>query len=71
MKGLLRFGLVWLLSMLVTPYVDRFLSQLAERAPKDSLLEDVLEELNQQYSSSLIRSFGESIGELVFGAKKK
>jgi len=70
-KGLLRFGLVWLLSMLVTPYVDRFLSQLAERAPKDSLLEDVLEELSQQYSSSLIRSFGESIGELVFGAKKK
>jgi hypothetical protein len=70
-KALLRFGLVWALSMLITPYLDRFLSQLAARAPKDSLLEDFLQELSGQYSSSLIRSLGETVGELVLGAKRK
>ena len=69
-KGLLRFALVTILTMLVTPYVNRFLSQLAQRAPKDSFLEDVLIELSDQYSSSLVRSVGETVGELVLGSKR-
>jgi len=69
-KGLIRFGVIWALTMFVTPYVDRWLSQLAHKAPKDSFLEDMLLELSTQYSSSLIRSFGETVGELVLGSKK-
>ena len=69
-KGLLRFALIWALSMLVTPYLDRFLSQLATRAPKDSVLEDFLRELSGQYSASLIRSLGETVSDLVLGSKK-
>ena len=70
-KGLLRFGLVWAFTMLVTPYLERWLGQLVARAPKNSFLEEILEELSGRYSSSLIRSFGESVGELVLGQKKK
>ena len=31
-KGLIRFGLIWAISLLLTPYVNRFLDRLAERA---------------------------------------
>ena len=69
-KGLLRFALIWALSMLVTPYLNRFLSQLAARAPENSLLEDFLQELSGQYSATLIRSLGETVSDLVLGSKK-
>jgi hypothetical protein len=69
-KGLIRFGIIYALTMLVTPYVDRWLRQLAARAPQDSFIEEVLQQLSTQYSASLIRSFGETVGELVFGSKK-
>jgi len=69
-KGLLRFGLVWGLSMLVTPYVNRFFDRMAARAPEGSFVEDMLLELSSNYSSSLIRSVGETVGELVLGSKK-
>jgi len=68
-KGLIRFALITALTMLLTPYVNRLFDQLAARAPKDSLLEDVLRELSGRYSSALIRSFGETLGELVLGSK--
>jgi hypothetical protein len=70
-KGLIRFGVIWGISMFLTPYLNRFLLQLAARAPKNSFLEDMLRELSDQYSASLIRSFGETVGELAFGSKKK
>jgi hypothetical protein len=69
-KAAIRFALIWALSMLLTPYVNRFLDRVAARAPKDSFLESMLLELSSTYSSSLIRSFGETLGELVLGAKK-
>ena len=69
-KALLRFALIWGISLLVTPYLNRFLLQLAARAPKNSFLEDMLVELSDQYSSSIIRSVGETIGELFLGARK-
>jgi hypothetical protein len=68
-KGLLRFALIWGLSMLLTPYVNRLFDRLASRAPRDSFLEEALLELSQRYSSTLIRSFGESLGELVLGSR--
>jgi hypothetical protein len=68
-KGLIRFALITALTMLLTPYVNRLFDQLAARAPKDSFLEDVLRELSGRYSSALIRSFGETLGELVLGSK--
>jgi hypothetical protein len=69
-KALIRFVLIWALSMLVTPYIDRWLSQLAHKAPKDSFLQDMLFELSGQYSTGLIHSLGESVGELFLGSKK-
>ena len=68
-KGLLRFALITAITMLVTPYVNRYLQQLAARAPKDSFLEDMLVELTDQYSSSLVRAVGETLGELVLGSR--
>ena len=70
LKGLLRFALIWLISMLLTPYVNRFLDRLAKRAPRNSFLEDLLLELSGRYSSTLMRSFGETLGELVLGSKR-
>ena len=69
-KGLLRFALIWGISLLLTPYVNRFFDRLAARAPRDSFLEALLLELSGRYSSTLIRSFGETLGELVLGSKK-
>jgi hypothetical protein len=68
-KGLLRFALIWGLSMLLTPYVNKLFDRLAMQAPKGSFLEDALLELSDRYSSSLIRTFGETVGELVLGSK--
>ena len=68
-KGVLRFALIWALSMLVTPYLNRLFDQLATRAPKGSFLEAALLELSDRYSSTLVRSFGETIGELVLGSR--
>jgi len=69
-KGLLRFALIWALSILVTPYVNRLLDRLAERAPKGSFVEAMLLELSGRYSTALIQAFGETLGELVLGSKK-
>jgi hypothetical protein len=69
-KGLLRFALIWGISVLVTPYVNRFLDRLAQRAPKGSFVEAMLLELSGQYSTALIQSLGETLGELVLGSKK-
>jgi hypothetical protein len=68
-KSLLRFALITVLTMLLTPYVNRFFDQLAARAPEDSFLEDLLRELSDRYASSLVRSFGETLGEIVLGSK--
>lgn len=69
-KGLIRFALIWALSMFLTPYVNRFFDRVAARAPRDSFVEAMLLELSENYSAALIRSFGETLGELVLGAKK-
>jgi hypothetical protein len=68
-KTLIRFALITVLSMVLTPYVTRFFDQLAARAPEDSFLEDLLRELSGRYASALVRSFGETLGELVLGSK--
>jgi hypothetical protein len=70
LKGLLRFALIWAISMLLTPYLNRFLDRLAKRVPQDSFLEELLLELSNRYSATLIRSFGETLGELVLGSKR-
>ena len=69
-KGLIRFALIWAMSMFLTPYVNRFFDRVAARAPRDSFVEAMLLELSENYSAALIRSFGETLGELVLGAKK-
>ena len=68
-KVLIRFALISALSMLLTPYVNRFLNQLAERAPRGSFIEDMLRELSVRYSTALVRALGETVGELVFGSR--
>jgi hypothetical protein len=69
-KGLLRFALIWGLSMLLTPYVNRFFDRLATRAPKGSFLEDMLLELSSNYSEALVNTLGQTVGELVLGSKR-
>jgi hypothetical protein len=69
-KGLLRFALIWGISILLTPYLNRFLDRLAERAPKGSFVKEMLLELSESYSTTLIRSFGETLGELVLGSRR-
>jgi hypothetical protein len=69
-KGLIRFALIWAISMFLTPYVNRFFDRVAARAPKGSFVEAMLLELSSNYSATLIRSFGETLGELVMGSKK-
>jgi hypothetical protein len=70
LKGLIRFALIWGISLLLTPYLNRFLDRLAKQVPKDSFLEELLLELSSRYSATLIRSFGETLGELVVGSKR-
>ena len=69
-KGLLRFALIWGISILLTPYLNRLFDRLAERAPKDSFVKEMLLELSDSYSTTLIRSFGETLGELVLASKR-
>jgi hypothetical protein len=68
-KGLIRFALIWAISMFLTPYVNRFFDRLATRAPSGSFVQDMLFELSSNSSAALIRSFGETLGELAFGSK--
>ncbi|MDQ6672196.1 MAG: hypothetical protein M3069_15880 [Chloroflexota bacterium] len=68
-KGLLRFALIWGISYFLTPYLNRFFDRLAGRAPTGSFVEAMLLELSASYSTTLIRSFGETVGELVLGSK--
>ncbi len=70
-KGLIRFALIWALSALLAPYVARFFERVAARAPQDSVWREILDELSGRYSASLIRSLGETVGELVLGPKSK
>ncbi len=70
LKGLIRFALIWAISMFLTPYLNRFLDRLATRVPKNSFLEELLLELSSRYSATLIRAFGETLGELAFGSKR-
>jgi hypothetical protein len=70
-KGLIRFGVIWAISLFLTPYLNRWLLQLAAKALKNSFVEEMLVELSDQYSSSIIRSLGETLGELAFGSKKQ
>ena len=69
MKFVLRFVLIWGLSMLLTPYVSRLFDKVATRAPRGSFLEETLQELGDRYSSELIHTFGETVGELVLPSK--
>ena len=70
-KGLIRFGVIWAISMFLTPYLNRFFDRVASRAPKGSFIEDMALELSSNYSATLIRSFGETLAELVFGSKER
>jgi hypothetical protein len=69
-KALIRFALIWAISIFLTPYVTRFFDRLAARAPRGSFVEELLHELSERYADSLIRSIGETLGELVLGSKK-
>jgi hypothetical protein len=71
MKGPLRFALIWALSMFLTPYVERLFTRLTEMAPRNSILEEIFDDLRKQYSTTLVRSVGEGAGEFLFGPKHK
>jgi hypothetical protein len=68
-RGLIRFGLIWAISLFLTPYVNRLFDRAAAVAPKGSFIEAMMLELSTNYSAALIRSVGETIGELIAGSK--
>jgi hypothetical protein len=70
-KGPVRFALIWGLSMLLTPYVNRLFTRLTEMTPRNSILGEVFEELSKKYSTTLVRSLGEGAGDVIFGPKTK
>ncbi len=70
-KGLLRFAIIWGVSMLLTPYLNRFFESLASRTASIGFLRETFEALRTEYLSTLIRSFGESMGDMAFGPVAK
>jgi hypothetical protein len=70
MKGILRFlvrfGLVTVVGFLITPYVRRAMDQLAQRAPADSVVKDILLQLGDDLAHPLVAAFGETVTDLVF-----
>jgi hypothetical protein len=67
--GLARFAAIWAISYFLSPYLERLFDRMLQRAPKTGFLHDVLQELRDSQSTTLIRSFGETMGELVLGPK--
>lgn len=68
MKGILRFVLIWVLSMVLEPYLSRFMAQLSDRAPRGSFVGEVLDEMSGDFASGLVHSVGETVSDLFFGA---
>ena len=71
MKGLIRFAVIFAVSHLLAPKLDQLFRRLAARVPANTFARDVLDELSGRYSTTLIRSFGEAAGEIVFGPSSK
>jgi hypothetical protein len=68
LKFILRLLLVRVLVIFVTPYLTRFFDRLAERAPRDSFLQQTLLELSATYSLTLVRSLGLTLGGVFLGS---
>jgi hypothetical protein len=68
-KFVLRLALVWGLTMLLRPHVQRMFKRLATEAPQGSFLEQTLTELGDRFSAGLLHTFGETLGDLVFGSR--
>jgi hypothetical protein len=71
MKGLIRFALIFAVSRLLAPKLDQVFQRVAARVPTNTFVRDVLDELSGHYSTSLIRSFGEAVGDVAFGPSSK
>lgn len=71
MKSLIRFAAIWGLSHLLTPHLNRLWDRVLARTSQGSLLQDVVWELRDKHSTTILRSFGETAGDLVFGPKGK
>jgi hypothetical protein len=71
MKGILRFavrfGLITVLGIVVTPYISRALNRLVERAPTGSTTEDFFAELRDNLPGPLVHTFGETVTDLFLG----
>lgn len=71
MKGLIRFVLIWALARALAPKLNRLFDRLIVKAPEGSFVRAMLGDLRDRQSTTIIRSFGETAGELVFGPKGK
>lgn len=71
MKALIRFALIWALARALAPYLNRLFEALIARTPPRSFANDVLTSLRNEQSTTLMRSLGETAGDLVFGPKTK
>jgi len=71
LTGLIRFALIWGLSRAAAPYMERGINRLLAYLPATGVVHDVAVEVRDRQSTTLIRSFGEAAGEMVFGPKKR
>lgn len=67
MKGILRFALVSLLAMVLTPQLSRVFDQLAQRVPADGFWRELLTELSDKYAGTIVKSLGQAVGDIVLG----
>jgi hypothetical protein len=65
-RALVRFGLVTLLGLLLTPHISHAMDRLAQRAPDGSVVNEFLVELRDRLGKSLVAAFGEAVTGLVF-----
>lgn len=67
MKSLLRFAVIFALSRILAPRLNLLFHRLSARVPANSMAAEVLESLSSTYSTTLLRSVGETVGDLVLG----
>jgi hypothetical protein len=65
LRTLLRLALISLLGMLLTPYISALFARLAERAPDDSVAQEIFSQLRDELGGPLVTALATAVSELV------
>lgn len=71
MKGLIRFVMIYAVSRMLAPKLEGLLGRIAARTRPGSFAHDTLAAFQKSYSTSILRSLGETVGDLAFGSRVK